>query len=398
MTAVDSHSSVARCTFDHHDSGIRGDDYYPIYEQLRTSGVAWSDHSGGFWVVADYDDARAVLKDHSSFSSADGCFLPDMGYRSVALEQDPPEHTLFRKLFVSAVGRGAVVRHEAALEAMIRRIVGEFVAAGGGDAREMISERIPVEAVALMFGLSAPAAARVRELTTEAWKRIATDPNAMAPMTEMLLGEVASRRAEPRDDFLTLLLGADINGRPLTEAEIGNVLVGAVIAGHETTMNASTNLLHELAQNPDLQERLRKQPDEIPAAVEECLRHRAPIHLFFRTATAAVSLRGAQIQPGDKVAVLYASANRDPARFAAAERFDVCRDDNAHLSFGWGIHRCVGAYLAQTELRLLTRVLLDAAAIVPDGEPKSAPLEGGHHMGFKYLPLKVVPNAPSGDR
>lgn len=388
--AVAAGRTVAVCPFDHHDTFVRGDDYYGIYAQLRRHPVSWSPHYGGFWIVAGHSDARTVLKDYTTFASASGVFLPDLGFRSVALEQDPPEHGAFRKLFVAAVGRTAVLDHEAKLHQMIRQVVARFAESAGGDARSAISERVPVEAVALMFGLSPETAGRVRELTTEAWKRVATDPNATAPLAKMLLNEAASRRTAPREDFLTVLTKATIEGRRLSDDEISNFLVGAVVAGHETTMNASTNLLYELAQNLDLQERLREQPEKIPNAVEECLRHRAPIHLFFRTATRAVALNKVQISPGDKVAVMFASANRDPAVFSDPECFVPDRDDNPHLSFGWGIHRCVGSFLAQTELRLLTETLLQAGTLAPDGPPAVGPLEGGHHMGFRTLPLKLV--------
>ena len=390
LQATDGRSPLAVCPFDHHDNSTVGDDYYSMYEQLRGQRVSWSPLYGGFWLVADYADARAVLKDHGTFSSASGCFLPDMGYRSVALEQDPPEHDAFRKLFVAGVGRTAVLRYEPELRAMIDRVVGEFAAAGGGDGREAISEKVPVEAIALMYGLSPDAAGRVRELTVETWRRMATEPDAPAVLAEVLLGEAAQRRADPQDDFLTTLTQTEVSGRPLSDAEIANVLVGAVVAGHETTMNASSNLLYELAQNPDLQERLREHPGEIPSTIEECLRHRAPIHLFFRTATHDVSIADAEISSGDKVAVLYAAANRDPSIFSEPDQFMPDRGEGyGHLSFGWGIHRCVGSFLAQTELRILTEALLAAGTIRPDGAAEMKALEGGHHMGFRRLPLKL---------
>ena len=389
QTAAGGHT-VAVCPFDHHDASVVGDDYYGIYAELRRHPVSWSPHYGGFWIVAGHSDARTVLKDHTTFASASGVFLPDLGFRSVALEQDPPEHALFRKLFVAAVGRAAVLDHESKLREMIRQVVARFAESAGGDARSAISERVPVEAVALMFGLSPETAGRVRELTTEAWKRVATDPNAAAPLAKMLLSEAVSRRTAPREDFLTALTEAMIEGRRLSDDEISNFLVGAVVAGHETTMNASTNLLYELAQDFGLQERLRERPEKIPNAVEECLRHRAPIHLFFRTATRPVALSNVQISPGDKVAVMFASANRDPAVFSQPDCFVPDRDDNPHLSFGWGIHRCVGSFLAQTELRLSTETLLQAGTLAPDGPPAVGPLEGGHHMGFRTLPLKLV--------
>lgn len=388
MTVVSNESHSPCSHFDHHDESIRGDDYYEIYDRLRDTPVAWSPEHGGFWMVSGYAGARVVLKDHTIFSSAGGCFLPDLGYRNLALEQDPPEHGPFRKLFATMVGRSAVLAHEDAIEEMISRVISAFVAAGSGDARTEICEKIPVESVALMFGLSADTASQVRELTTEAWKRMATDPAAVAPLATLLLLEVAERRRRAQDDFLTELTRAEIDGRPLTDEEIGNVLIGAVIAGHETTMNASTNIILELAQDPELQLRLRNRTELIPNVVDESLRHRAPIHVFFRTVTKDTILEGTPMQAGEKVAVLYASANRDPGRFDEPAVFRPEREDIAHLAFGWGIHRCVGAFLAQTELRLLIEEMLGHGIFRLTGKPVPAALEGGHHMGFAAVPIR----------
>ena len=393
MTDATAQARVA-CPLDHHDEATLGDQYYPMYSEFRAAGVGWSPHYGGFWVLSGYEIVRSVLRDHVTFSSAEGCLLPDTGYRSLGLEQDPPEHTPIRKLLAEAVGRSAVLAHEQPVATMIERVVSEFAAYGSGDARALIAEKVPVEAVALIFGLSPAASARVREMTTAAWSRLAVgDSGALVPITEMLLGEVDKRRGDPRDDFLSALTTVQLDGRAMTDAEIGNLVVGLVIAGHETTMNASTNLMYELARRPELQRQLRVHRDQIPAMIEESLRHRAPVHVFFRTVTRATELGGVTMSPGDKVAVLYASANRDPARFPDADEFIADRAENSHMAFGWGIHRCVGSFMAQTELRLLTEALLDRGRLTLLSPPKPAPLEGGHHMGFARLELSLTPSA-----
>lgn len=374
--------------FDHHDPTVRGDDYYEIYAALRETPISWSDRYGGFWIVSRYDDVRAVLKDWETFASGDGCMLPDRGWRSLGLELDPPRHGPFRKLYLSVGGRTAVSASEHRIEAMVRRVVGVFAEAGGGDAVAEISEILPVEGIALMSGLSESTAAVVREMTVEAWKGVSAepDPNAFDPLIELLLGEVRARRGSGGEDFLAALANAEVDGSPISDDEIANVLVSAVVAGHETTMNASTNLMLALAGDADLQDRLRKHIDLIPQVVEESLRHRAPVHVFFRTVKKEVTLHDATLRVGDKVAILYASANRDPSRFEAPAAFDPDRAPG-HVTFGWGIHRCVGAPLAQTELRFLARELVEHGPFRLAGDVEPAPLEGGHHMGFKRLPL-----------
>ena len=373
--------------FDHHDQSMLGDDLYEVYERLRSQPVAWSDRWGGFWILSRYDDVRAALKDHDTFISGQGCFLPMSDFLSLGLENDPPEHGPYRKLFLGLAGRSAVEAAEDRLRELTHRIVGEFAASGGGDAVTQVSERLPVEAIALMAGLSKETAGHVREMTVEMWKDLRQDPSVIAPLIGLLLGEVEARRGLGMDDYLSSLGEARIDGRPLTQDEIGNILLSAVVAGHETTMNASSNLILELAKDTELQRRLRKDPSFVPIVVDESLRHRAPVHLFFRTVAKEVTVDSTTLKPGDKVALVYASANRDPARFEDPAMFDPDRDDLTHITFGWGIHRCVGGPLAEMELRMLTEELVTHGTFVLDGEPEPSVLEGGHHMGWHRVPI-----------
>ena len=378
------------CPFDHHDPEHDGDELYSFYERLLAHPVAWSPHHGGFWMVSGYEEIQSVLKDHETFSSAEGAFLPDNGYRGTALEQDPPEHGPFRKLYAAGVGRPAVERKLSDLTAMIRRVVADFVRAGGGDARAGISEKLSVEGVALMYGLSPELTARLRDLTIEAWRRKSSDPDAFLPLMTLLLGEVAARRVDPRDDFLTEVSTVMVDGRTLTDEEIGNLLVGAVIAGHETTLNASAILIATLAKDRDLQRRLREDRSGVAPFVEETLRYRAPAHLLFRTVTRPVEVAGVRMSKGDKVAAMFAAANHDPSMFKAPNRFDLDRKNvTNHLAFGWGIHRCVGAFMAQTELRVLTQALLDTGTFTLTAPARMGALEGGLHLGVEQLMLKL---------
>jgi len=392
---TDGGTSTPVCPFDHHTTEVVGDDLYEIYADIRQQGPTWSPNHGGFWMLTSHEAVKAALKDHETFSSAvGGNFLPDNGYRNLALEQDPPDNAPFRSIFLQAVGRNAVLAHEEQLHRMVDRIVNDFVQLGGGDARAHISEKVPVEGICLMLGLSAAAARQVRRLATEAWKVMYTDPTALQPMFDMLMKEVAARYTDPRDDFLTYLTATEVDGQLLTIERIANILNGAVFAGHETTMNASSNLIAELARDPDLQERLHENPEEIPRAVEESLRHRAPIHLFFRTVLRDTEFMGVTMRTGEKVALFYAGANRDPNRFANPDGFDPERPDVAHLSFGFGVHRCVGSFLAQTELRLITSALLNAGKLRLD-KVQFGSLTGGHHMGMTSVEITVTPRVPA---
>ena len=153
-------------------------------------------------------------------------------------------------------------------------------------------------------------------------------------------------------------------------------------------MNGICNLLVDLAQHPEVQDDIRADPDQVRAVVEESLRFRAPVHLFFRTVTKPTRVAGTDMAPGDKVAVVYAAANRDESKFPEPDVFDPHREDLGHVAFGFGIHRCVGALLAQIELRLVASAMLAHGAFVLTAEPTPQPLEGGHHMGWQEVNLR----------
>jgi len=206
----------------------------------------------------------------------------------------------------------------------------------------------------------------------------------------MCQAEVGLRRREPRDDFLTSLIDTMVDDRPVSDEAVVAWLVGAVFAGHETTLLAGAAQINDLARDPALQRRLRAQPELIPSAVEESLRLNSPVQRFFRTLTEDVEMHGITMRAGDKVMVIFAAANIDPARFPDPLLVDVERDFTRHLGFGWGVHRCVGAPLALHELRVLTEVMLRAGEFTPGGEPRfGGPAARGSFIGLQALPLSM---------
>ena len=185
-------------------------------------------------------------------------------------------------------------------------------------------------------------------------------PSGAAPTTlrRLLLAEAEDRRTHPREDFLSEVVHARIDGEPITPHSLSSFLFGAIVAGHETTLAAAANLAYQLGADPELQRRLAEHPELAGPAVDECLRHRSPVQSFFRTVTRDVEVAGTELRAGDKVMLLYGAANRDPGVFADPDRFDLDRyeserDARRHLAYGFGVHRCAGAHLADVELRLL---------------------------------------------
>jgi len=376
--------------FDHHDPTLTGDHVYKVYDAMRRCPVARSPHHGGFWIVTDYDGVKAVESDWETFSSADGVMFPRFPgqFNSVALEQDPPDHEAFRKHYVSLLGRKQVAAATALIERLTRESVVRLVSRGGGEFMQEVAAKLPVAVIASMLGLSDEVARQLRELSEEAWAGYGREVNSAARMIEVLLGEADKRRDEPRDDFLTTIVHADINGRPITREELGNWLQGAALAGHETTMDAAGHLILDLAVDEELQARVRASPGLIPDLVEESLRLRPPVQNFARVLTRDATLHGQSLKQGERIMVVYGAANRDPKYFPNPNELDVDRKFKNHLTFGWGIHRCAGAYLAQIELRILAQAMLDQPRFALGGAPQFSHMAGGGtFMGLRNLPI-----------
>jgi len=389
---------VACPHFDHHEI-LDEDERYARYEDLRACPVSRSDASGGFWVLARYDDVAAAAEDWRTYSSADGVLLPQPAgrrARQVALEQDPPEHTVYRRLYAELLSRPRIRAIEADIRAnaaaCLRRLAGQDV----GDFVEQVAAPVPIEALATLLGLDPDVTARLRELTVTELSQVHRPDRALPrpefTLMDLLRGELEARRAEPRDDFVTLLTRQD-----LPPVGMLSFLVGTVIAGHETTLSAATNLAYQLGLEPALQTRLVAEPALIPRAIAESLRHRSPVQNFMRTLTRDVEVGGTTMAAGDKVMLLFGSANRDPDQYPDPERYDLDRyvddrDAGRHLAYGWGVHRCVGAFLAETELRILTEELL-RYELVLHGTPRFVPVTFGAFLAIEELPVTLRPRA-----
>jgi cytochrome P450 len=196
------------------------------------------------------------------------------------------------------------------------------------------------------------------------------------------------RKLEPQGDLMDVILGQEFNGRFLSDADIGSLLVQMITAGNDTTVTMLAGGLWALLDHPEQLQLLRTQPELIPSAVEEILRWFNPLHYFRRTATEDVELRGSSIRKGDKVAMYYTSANRDEEVFADAQRFDITRSPNPHLSFGIGEHFCLGVHLARLEGRVFFEELLrNFSTIELMGEPER--VRSNLNNGVKKLPVRL---------
>jgi len=377
------------------DSFYAGD-AFPQYARLRDEApVAWND-TKGFWTVSRWDDVMAVSTDPETFCSGRGILVMEIGasYDSppTMMHTDPPEHTVYRKLVQPGFAPGRMRALEADVRRRAKLLVDEIEAGTAVDFVETVAVPFPLYIISALLGIP-----------DEDWQRFfewseAVIPGAtdwpeekrmalQADMHETLLATTVARRADPRDDLISVLAQVEIEGRRLSDAELAMFLVQLLVAGNETTRNLVSGGLVALAERPEAWERLRRDRTLVPTAVEEMLRWTTPVVSFMRTATRHAELGGQAIREGDAVLMLYASANRDERQFGpTADRFDIGRDPNHHVAFGFGAHFCIGATLARIEARVLLEELLDRFETV---EPAGNVTRSSSAViaGVKHAPL-----------
>ena len=358
-----------RTTFPLHSPDFYAGDPYPAYRELRaTSPVCWNDVTD-FWALLKYEDIRYVSSNPALFSSAKGITIPDPAIPSPVQEgnlifSDPPRHRQLRKL----INAGFTRRQVAVLEPKIREIVAGILDGIEPDSvhefAEEIAAPLPTRMIAELIGAPPDDWEQFR-----VWSDAATgnaDPEieldslvAMGQLFEYFQKVIAARRAEPRDDLLSVLAEAEIDGHRLDDEDLLNFAFLLLVAGNETTRNLIALGTLALIAHPDQCRLLVDDPALIPGAVEEMLRWNSPVVHMARTATTDVEIRGQLIRAGDVVVMLYQSANRDEEIFGPdSEEFKVTRNPNPHIAFGCGEHSCVGAQLARLEATVLFEELL----------------------------------------
>uniref|UniRef100_UPI00407474F8 CYP125MRCA n=1 Tax=synthetic construct TaxID=32630 RepID=UPI00407474F8 len=363
----------------------------------------------GYWAVTRHADVVAVSRDPEIFSSQQGgTMIQDADaapeelekQRMMMLNMDPPQHTRLRKL----VSKGFTPRMIAKLEDKIRerakQIVDEAIEKGECDFVADIAAELPLQVIAELIGVPQEDRQRLFDWSNrmigyddpEYHSSEADGEQAAAEMFAYAQELAAERRKNPRDDIVTALVQAEVDGQKLSDLEFNMFFLLLVVAGNETTRNAISHGMLALLEHPDQWERLRADPSLAPTAVDEILRWASPVMSFRRTATRDTELGGQQIKAGDKVVMFYASANRDEEVFDDPYTFDITRSPNPHLAFGGGggPHYCLGANLARLEIRVMFEEL---AEIMPDIELTGPPerLRSNFINGIKHMPVRFTP-------
>jgi cytochrome P450 len=374
-TGADGPNAVARdqLTSPLLDPTFYAGDPFPLYARLRAEAPVARSKEGGFWVASRHAEVVAISRDPETFCSGKGILTMEIGAEyptpPTMMHTDPPDHTRYRNLVQPGFRPTFMRALEDGIRARTVALVDRIEAGVPVDIVPELAVPLPLQVISDLLGVPEDEWPRFFRWS-EAVIPGATDwpeEERMALSGEMvtyLLAAAADRRANPRDDIISELGSAEVDGDRLTDAELGMFLVQLLVAGNETTRNMMSGGLLGLADTPGEWEALRSHhrsqtPRAVPLAIEEMLRWTTPVVAFMRTTTRPVELGGVMLGADEPVLMLYASANRDEAVFGpTAERFDGARDPNPHVAFGFGAHFCIGAVLARLEGRILMEELL----------------------------------------
>nr|WP_237153599.1 cytochrome P450 [Oryzibacter oryziterrae] len=383
---------------------------YPVYDRMRQLGSAfyWEDY--GFWCFPGFAEVSALLRDKrfgrdlSHIASREELGWPerpehvkpfyDVEQYSI-LEVEPPVHTRLRTLINRAFVSRAIERLRPRIAELSHQLIDRFAGQGEVDLLDAYATPIPVIVIAELLGVPVDMSDQLldwshRMVAMYQFNRTREiEDSAVAAtqaFTSFMRGYVEERRAHPADDLISSLIAAESQGERLTTDELITTCILVLNAGHEATVHAIGNSVKALLENGIDVATAFADDRTTEASVEELLRHDAPLHMFTRYALEDTEAFGVSLKRGDQIGLMLGAANRDPQRFSEPGRLDLARTGNANLTFGAGIHFCVGAPLARLELQIALPILFQR---LPGLRLKSQPVfaDRYHFHGLEALPL-----------
>jgi cytochrome P450 len=346
-------------------------DYYEILARLRSEAPVF-EYAPQTKAITRYHDIRAISRDPETFCSGRGALVNDPlreggTVDGSILHMDPPQHGRWRRILNREFTARAVQRMEDGIRSLARQLLDAVPPGEVVDLVDVLSAPLPVLVICELLGVPDANRADFRRwsdatiLASDG--RAALPPDALRDVTELVVFLEAHARekvAHPGDDVVSLLVGAEVDGRPLTTGELVTFNMSLLVAGNETTRHLISGGMMALAEHPDQRAAVAADVASVPGAVEECLRWVTPIQQFARTVTRDTEVGGVPVAADDYIVMLYASGNRDEAAFGpTADRFDAMRPvEVPNLAFGFGEHLCLGAALARLEARIVFEEVL----------------------------------------
>jgi cytochrome P450 family 142 subfamily A polypeptide 1 len=390
------------------DGRFYAGDPYPTYRRLRDEAPAYWDPVSRVWGISRYDDIVAVEKDTSRYTSSFGSRPRIVGDVS-SINNDDPLHQNKRRLVARRFTPRSVKQHEDHVRGIVTELLDAWMADGGGDVIPALAAPLPARVICEMLGFRTSLADKCREwseLTMLQGGQYETDGSDHQPTEEIMsavlefataaLEVLAARRADPKDDLISVWAHSDVEfpdgtKRALNDDEIVHEALLLLDGGAETTRTVIGTMCLELIRNPDQHARLSADPSILGATgVEEFIRWVTPILNMRRTATEDHELLGETVHDGDELVLMYASANRDERVFDDPDTLDVTRQHNHHVASGFGTHFCLGASLARLEIRVLFEELVQRVPkmrLADGAEPKKIP--SAFACAYDSVPVEV---------
>lgn len=375
------------------------DDAHTKFAQVRTDHpVARSQDFGGFWAMLGYSELREVITDIDRFTTTSQNAIPKFAFTGVRppLHLDPPEHTSYRRV----INRFFTPPKMRALEPRVRHCVNELIepliARGSADVAKEYAQKLPAHVFAEFFNLSVETSLEIKEVSgtyVDAIQILDHDTvkslsGRLYEIAQAIIDERVAGNFTAEEDLTQALLEAEHDGESLPEAMILGCVRQLIVTGMVAPSVFIGNMFVHLSRQPELQQHLRENPDDIPAAVEEFLRLYNPYRGMARTARHDTEVGGQRIQAGDPIALVYTAANRDPRVFDDPDTFRLNRDNiTDHISFGRGTHSCPGAPLARMMFRITLEEALARSNFNLLGDPGMAKWA---EWGTNYVPLEFI--------
>jgi cytochrome P450 len=387
----------------HHDPALKEDPHKRVLDVIsKAPPVFWTPHNGGHWMIIGYDAVFKASRDTEAFSSsvvsaaqmkALMAAIPAGGERipqARPINLDPPEHGKSRAPLQKAFSPKSALALKEDIRALANSFIDEFASRGHCEFMSEFAERLPVQVFLKMFGLPVERQVEYRALVKEHLSDATQDPikstMKLRRIAAVMRETILERRDSPRDDMLSALWQAGVDGRPTTLEDMDDYAVLLFIAGLDTVVNGLGFAMRHLAQDPALQEELRANPKLIPEASEEMLR-RYTFTVPVRRVAKDIEFDGVRMKEGERVVLYLPAADLDPKQFSHPERYDFNREERVHIAFGGGPHRCLGSHLARVELQTVCEQMLARLPNFRIDPTKPMKFHGGHVTGVDSLPL-----------
>lgn len=379
----------------------------PIWAELRQKcPVAHTTRWGGSWMPTRYADIQEMANMVPTLSSrAISVIPPDpvlreeliaelkaYGTESPPITSDPPEHSPYKRLILPFFSPRAVAGYTAMTEEICRGLLDELKDRDTADAAVEYAQQIPPRVIAYILGIDMGRAAEFTQWTQELLELGQTDPElrraARTKIRTFFFDQIEHRKQNPGNDVISLLLDAEVEGRRLSDHTVAGICNLLLVAGIDTTWSSIGSALYHFATHPEDRQRLVAEPDLLPVAVEEVLRYYSPVTMA-RKVTAEVCMHGAEMKPGDKLLMTFPAANRDPEVFERPDEFVIDRQQNRHIAFGTGIHRCAGSNLARMELLVGLRLWFERFPDFSLAGEEGVTWAGGQVRGPRNVPVRL---------